>query len=140
MERLSASLILRIARPGGLVPVMLSAAGQDFPEPWEFRIVDSACVERRETTAELWRLLRPDVPLVHVPPLFPNPPRVQRHCWDIPLFMNTGWVWTRGEFCAHIEDYMVFRSSWLRTHIDFVKRYPNLVSIGHVMREPKFDD
>jgi hypothetical protein len=140
MERLSSSLILKIARPRGLVPVILSAADQDFSDPWEFVIVDSACEERREVTAELWKRLRPDVPLVHVPPLFPKPPRTQRHSWDIPLFMNTGWVWARGEVCVHIEDYMVFRPNWLRTHTEFIMAHPNLVSLGHVMREPVFDD
>lgn len=116
------------------------ASKQDFSDPWEFIIVDSAYEERKELVAAYWKLLGSPAPLIHIPPLDPLPSRQTRHAWDIPLYLNTGWAHAEGEVCVHIEDYMYFRGDWLRNHVEFIHQHPNLVSIGHTMADLIFDD
>lgn len=137
--KLDASVIIRIARPEGLIPVLSSLAYQDFKGTWEVVIVDAYWAVRKEVVGAYWAKQNIDVDLVHVAPLTPLNDR-PRHCWDIPLYMNTGWAYARGQVCIHIEDYMVVRNNWVTNHYNFIKHHPNLIGIGHVYNEPIFDD
>ena len=125
---LKASLICYTARATGLASILKSAASQQFFEPWELIIVDAFKEERHELVKTLWNILRPEVPLKHLSPLSPLEER-PRHCWDIPLFINTAWTNAEGEVLAHIEDHMCFGLDWLKNHVEFTRQHPNLAAI-----------
>lgn len=138
---IDASLVVYTARLEGLVPVLESAARQEFNGVWELLVVDGACHERKEVVACLWDTLYhqhalsgpgPDrVPLVHVPPLKPIG-RDYYRTWDIPLYQHTAWSYARGRIVVQAEDHCTFGPKWLARHVDFVRAHPNLVGIGDV--------
>lgn len=137
-EELNASLICYTARPQGLASVLYYACEQDFQGSWELLIVDAFCEERKELVEEFCHAWNPCVKVTHVPPL--KPKNRNYHSWDIPLYLNTAWSYARGRVLVHVEDYMCFKSDWLRTHVRFVEHHPNFVSIGDVLREPIFSE
>lgn len=129
--KLAATLAIYTARTEGLTNVIRSAAAQDFEEPWELLIVDGAWGERHELVKALWGALLQTDDIVHVPPLDPIG-RDYYHSWDIPLYQHTAWAHARGEVIVQAEDFCSFGPSWLRLHVEFVRKHPNLASIGHV--------
>lgn len=137
---LKASLVINCARPDGLVPPVECAATQDFQEPWELVVVNWGYGEQDELLQALWRKLRPDVPLRHVPLLPPCLGRSKYGSWDLGTTYNTAWAHAQGEFSVFIEDYWVFRPDWLRTHIDRVRMYPDQVIIGGNYSRPTWDE
>lgn len=127
---MDASIILRTARPKGLLCVLESLSAQVFSGEWELVLVDSGKLIREELVEAYWKEKSRGVPLKHVLPL--HPPGRNYHCWDIPLFMNTGWVYAEGKVCLHLEDYMTCGPEWLQAHFDWTSVHPNLATIGDV--------
>ncbi len=129
-----ASLCIRVARPFGLMHVLECAAKQDFREPWELVVVDWMYEERREVLEALWKRMRPDVPLVHVPPLPPHQLHDGYNVFDICTSFNTAFAAASGRFLAHTEDYWVFHDDWFRNFVSALREHPNFIIIGDKRR------
>lgn len=125
------SVIICTARPRGLIHVLRGLIKQSVE--FELVIVDAFAEERRELVQDFWETYCRTQPLIHVPPLPLLPSRTERHCWDIPLYYNTGWVHATGKIVVHLEDFMTpVSEDWVVNHATFVKHHPNFASIGHV--------
>lgn len=141
---MAASVVLRTARCIGIVPTLRDLALQDFDEPWELIFVDAHYGATDELVSELWRGFGNQAKLRHMPPLKP-PFGVSRNCWDILLYINTGWKEAQGEVVVHIEENLLVRPSWLRNFVTYVRANPTHVAVGTVFKvdgewKPYVDD
>lgn len=117
-DRPAVTATIICARPDGLVLPLEYMAKQKLDEPWELLIVNWGFGEQDELIRALWRTLRPDVPLRHVPLLAPLPiNNGVYNSWHMGVSFNTAWTHALGEFIAVIEDFWMFQDTWLQDHL-----------------------
>lgn len=138
MSDISATLAILVARPDGLVPPLECAATQDFTEPWELLVVNWGFGEQDELVRALWKRLRPEIPLRHVP-LLPPLYDTGYGSWEMGTTYNTAWAHAQGSIIAIIADFWVFMPSWLRLHVAAARSAPSGFFMGMNHALPIFD-